>query len=81
MLSADAAARRARGSLGERRVQRIRQPEIQNAVGHDGHVEVRGDVDDVLRARIAHAVASYRRCASAYLEGRLGGGPRGGAVR
>jgi len=43
--------------------------------------QVRGDVDDLLRARIAHAVASYRRCAIAYREGRLGGGPRGGARR
>jgi carbonic anhydrase/acetyltransferase-like protein (isoleucine patch superfamily) len=40
--------------------------------------EIRGDVDDVLRARIAHAVASYRRCAAAYRDGRLGGGPYGG---
>jgi carbonic anhydrase/acetyltransferase-like protein (isoleucine patch superfamily) len=40
--------------------------------------EVRGDVDDELRARIAHGVASYRRCAAGYRDGTLGGGPYGG---
>jgi len=41
--------------------------------------QVKGEVDEKLRARILQGVDDYLACAAGYREGRLGGGPHGGA--
>lgn len=42
--------------------------------------QIKGNVDETLRARILQGVDDYLACAAGYREGRLGGGPHGGGT-
>jgi carbonic anhydrase/acetyltransferase-like protein (isoleucine patch superfamily) len=42
--------------------------------------QIKGRVDETLRARILQGVEDYLACAAGYREGRLGGGPHGGGA-